>query len=103
MFILGMSTTQFILWTGGILYGMAYGMNSPTLFAWVTDLSTDQNRGRAFASIYIALELGIGLGAMISGFTYGNNPENFLLAFGTSSGLALVALLYVIVKRSPDD
>ena len=103
MFFIGLSSSQLMLWIGGVLFGMAYGMNSPTLFAWVTDLSTDQNRGRAFASIYIALELGIGLGAIISGFTYSNDPENFLIAFGTSSCLALVALLYVIVKGSPDD
>jgi predicted MFS family arabinose efflux permease len=75
---------------------MAYGMNSPALFAWVTDLSDDNNRGRAFGSLYIALELGIGLGAIISGFTYANNPENFLLAFGTAAWLALLASTYLI-------
>jgi MFS family permease len=98
---MGLSTEKWILWTGGILYGVANGMTSPTLFAWTTDLSNDQNRGRAFAFIYIAMELGIGLGAIISGFTYGNNPENFLLAFGTGSVLSVLALLYLIFKRSP--
>jgi MFS family permease len=80
---------------------MANGMTSPTLFAWVTDLSNDHNRGRAFAFIYIAMELGIGLGAIISGFTYANNPENFLLAFGGGSMLSLFALLYLLIKRNP--
>ncbi len=98
MIIIGVASEQWILWTGGLLYGVAYGMNSPTLFAWVTDLSNDNNRGRAFGSLYIALELGIGLGAIISGFTYNNNPENFLLAFGTGSVLALLALVYLIFK-----
>ena len=101
MVLMGMSHEKWILWTGGILYGMANGMTSPTLFAWVTDLSNDKNRGRAFAFIYIAMELGIGLGALISGFTYANDPGNFLAAFGTSSGLALLALGYLIFKCHP--
>ena len=96
MLILGLASELWILWAGGILFGMAYGMNSPALFAWVTDLSDDSNRGRAFGSLYIAMELGIGLGAIISGFTFSNNPENFLLAFGTATALALLALSYLI-------
>jgi MFS family permease len=93
MIVMGLATSKWILWTGGVLYGMANGMTSPTLFAWVTDLSNDHNRGRAFAFIYIAMELGIGLGAIISGFTYANNPEYLLLAVGGGSRLSLFALV----------
>jgi MFS family permease len=100
MIFIGLSTSRWILWTGGILYGVANGMTSPTLFAWTTDLSNDQNRGRAFAFIYIAMELGIGLGAIISGFTYSNNPANFPLAFGTGSLLALLSLLYLLFRKT---
>ena len=96
MVITGLATEQWILWTGGVLYGMANGMTSPTLFAWVTDISNDSNRGRAFGSLYIALEMGIGIGAITSGFMYANNPENFPLAFGTGGALAVLALLYLI-------
>ena len=99
MIITGLASELWILWTGGVLFGMAYGMNSPTLFAWVTDLSNDSNRGRAFGSLYIALELGIGLGAIVSGFTYSNNPGNFLLAFGTGGTLAFLALTYLIFNN----
>lgn len=101
MILMGLATSKWILWSGGVLYGMANGMTSPTLFAWVTDLSNDHNRGRAFAFIYIAMELGIGLGAIISGFTYANHPENFFLAFGGGSLLSILALLYLLIKRNP--
>ncbi len=96
MMVTGFATQEWILWTGGILYGIAYGMNSPTLFAWVTDLSNDNNRGRAFGSLYIALELGIGVGALTSGFLYGNNPNNFPFAFASAGILPLLALWYLI-------
>ncbi len=96
MMVIGLATQPWILWAGGILYGIAYGMNSPTLFAWVTDLSNDNNRGRAFGSLYIALEFGIGIGALTSGFLYGNNPENFPIAFASGGIPPLLALCYLI-------
>ena len=99
MIIVGFASNTIALWTGGLLYGVAYGMTSPTLFAWVTDISNENNRGRAFGSLYIALEFGIGLGAFISGLTFANNPDNFPLAFSTSSVLALVALFILVITR----
>jgi hypothetical protein len=52
--------------------------------------------------MYIFLEAGIGIGALVSGFLFANNPENFRLVFLTSAGfagLAFVSLLFV--KRIP--
>jgi len=99
MLMVGLATNLFVLWAGGILFGIAYGLNSPTLFAWVTDLSNDNNRGRAFGSLYIALEFGIGIGALISGLIYANHSENFLIAFGVSGMLSILALLYLIFSK----
>lgn len=96
MLVTGLADSKWMLWVGGALYGIANGVNSPTLFAWITDLSTDSNRGRAFGSLYIALELGIGLGALISGYVYGNNPANFIWAFGTGMVLALIAFVSLL-------
>jgi len=103
MMVIGMSTNLIMLWTGGILFGIAYGLNSPTLFAWVTDLSNDDNRGRAFGTLYIALELGIGVGALASGLIYANHSENFLMAFGVSGALAILALLYLVFSKNNYD
>lgn len=99
MIVLGLAKTQQALWVGSILYGLAYGMNSPTLFAWVVDLSNNENRGRAFGSLYIAMEMGIGLGAISSGFLFANNSENFLVAFGAGGLLSLLALVYLIFNQ----
>lgn len=96
MLVLGFANTQTALWAGSILFGLAYGMNSPTLFAWVVDLSASENRGRAFASLYIALEMGIGIGALSSGFLFGNDPANFPITFGVAGVLSIVALFYLI-------
>lgn len=100
MIFTGFASEQWMLWSGGILYGMAYGMNSPTLFAWVTDLSNDTNRGRAFGSLYIALEFGIMVGALFSGFIFAWWPDNFLLPFATASLFAILSFVYLMIARS---
>ena len=98
MLVTGLSTETWMMYVGGILYGLANGINSPTLFAWATDLGEERFKGRAFASLYIAMEFGIGIGALISGYVYADRMENFPLAFGSSSVLALAGLGYLMVK-----
>ena len=64
------------------------------------DLSLDKFRGRAIATMYIFLEAGIGIGAIVSGFLYNNQSENFKFVFLFSAGTALLAFLALIfVKR----
>lgn len=100
MVFTGLATEQWMLWSGGILYGMAYGMNSPTLFAWVTDLSDDTNRGRAFGSLYVALEFGIMLGALFSGFIFAWWPGNFILPFTSAAVFAILSFVYLTLNKS---
>lgn len=92
--------SKLVLLSSGILFGAAVGMYSPTTTAWVIDLSLDKFRGRALATMYIFLESGIGIGAVISGWLYANNPENFRLVFLASGGVAFLAFLILFfIKR----
>lgn len=101
MLVLALSTTPVMLITAIALYGLAQGMTSPTLLAWATDLSDEKHRGRGIASLYIFMELGIGIGAFISGFIYANDSDNFFVTFLTCSLLALTAFLYLIFLKTP--
>ncbi|WP_111613072.1 MFS transporter [Algoriphagus yeomjeoni] len=103
MVLIALAETKFALLGSGVLFGCAVGMYSPTTAAWVVDLSLDQYRGRALATMYIFLEAGIGIGALVSGFLFANSPENFRLVFLTSAGfagLAFVSLLFVSRQKS---
>lgn len=80
---------------GGILFGIAVGMNTPTLYAWTVDLAIDKFRGKALATMYIALEIGIGAGAFFGGLIYSNEMTNMRDAFFTCAVLSLLALLYL--------
>jgi MFS family permease len=96
MLMIAVAETQPLLIAGVLLYGIAQGGTSPTLLAWATDLSEASHRGRALASLYIFMELGIGLGAYISGWLIGHNSMGFFLPFVVSSvlgGMAFVILL----------
>jgi len=98
MVIIGTASSAFQLIVGVTLYGFAQGSTSPTLLAWATDLSHDSFKGRGIASLYIFMELGIGLGAFLSGMIYSNDPSRFFTTFLISGLLGVMAFLYLLIK-----
>jgi predicted MFS family arabinose efflux permease len=99
MFVIATAETSFQLIAGVSLYGLAQGSTSPTLLAWATDLSHEEFKGRGIASLYIFMEMGIGLGAFISGLLYGNDPSRFIIVFMTAATLGAIAFLYLLSVR----
>ncbi|MDX1907674.1 MAG: MFS transporter [Bacteroidia bacterium] len=93
----GQDTPSFIL--ASLLYGASWGVMTPTLQAWTIDLSTADNRGRALATMYIALEAGIGLGAWTSAWLYHNEAARMGISFYLAGGLALLAMGYLARKQ----
>lgn len=95
MFIVGFSNSAVIFMIGGAVYGISAGINSPTIFAWTVDLAIPEKRGRALATMYIALEIGILLGALASAEIYNNNAAYFKYAFWTGGLFAILAFLFL--------
>lgn len=87
------STTTFLF--AAIIFGLGVGMNSPTVFAWTIDLSNEKHRGRAMATMFIALELGLGTGALFSGFFYNNKAAMFPYTFWSGGILAVLSFIYL--------
>lgn len=100
MLIIALANAKFVLLAGVCLYGLGQGATSPTLLAWATDLSDPEHKGRGIASLYIFMELGIGIGAFASGLVYGNDTGNFFVTFIVCSILALLAFLYLIYLKT---
>ncbi|WP_288371389.1 MFS transporter [uncultured Algoriphagus sp.] len=100
MLAIAFAESKWMLFGAGVLFGSAVGMNSPTTAAWVIDLSLDAFRGRALATMYIFLEAGIGIGAIVSGLLYANKSENFSLVFLVSAAMAASALVFLLFIRS---
>lgn len=81
------------------LFGLAAGINSPTIFAWATDLALDEHRGRAMGTLFMALEFGVGLGAVVSGWIFNNNPSQFPTVFGICALCAFAAWIFLFTIR----
>ena len=99
MITIGTADSRWPLIIGVSIYGLAHGITSPVLLAWATDLSDVNHRGKGVASLYIFMELGIGLGALSSAWIYGNDSKNFLLTFAVCAGLSLMAFFYLALRR----
>lgn len=84
-----------------VFTGIAFGMNTPTIFAWTVDLSDPDFRGRAMSTMFIALEIGIGFGALISGWVYSNNVANLPVSFLLGSVTSFMAFLYIQFYYKP--
>ncbi len=70
LFVISTGNSITVLLTGAAIYGMGTGILSPAINAWTIDLSNPQHRGKAIATMYISMELGIGLGALLGGSYY---------------------------------
>lgn len=87
------SSTDILISSG--LMGFAMGTASPTLFAWAVDLSHPQRRGRALATLFIALEASIGLGAVSSAYLYDNSPDQFSFTFNIMAIFCFLGFCYL--------
>jgi predicted MFS family arabinose efflux permease len=101
MWFVGIAANPTHFFLAGALLGIAAGTNSPTIFAWTIDLSHPMARGKAMATMYIAMEIGIGIGAWVSAYLFNNQVANIPLAFNSAAVLAGLAFLYIQFIHKP--
>lgn len=89
------TTSQPMLIASSVAFGVAVGMNTPTIYAWTIDLSLDKARGKGLATMYIALEIGIGLGAFIAGSIYANDISNLKTVFIVCAASSFLGFLFL--------
>jgi MFS family permease len=95
LLLVGFATSQLQFLVGAFIFGLGVGAGSPTAFAWTIDLSDEKHRGKGIATMYIALEMGIGFGAFFSGLIYQNNISNMPIVFGVAAFLSFLAFIYL--------
>ena len=93
--LIAMANSSWLLMLGSGLYGIATGMLSPTATAWTADLSDPAQRGKAMATMYIALEAGIGLGALLAGSLFIEDFKMIPVTFYCCSVITVLALVYL--------
>lgn len=82
-------------YVAAVFCGLASGINSPALFAWAVDVANGERAGRAMATLFIALEAGITIGAIVSAFIYDNLFSNFTEVFFAVALINGGALIYL--------
>lgn len=92
---IGLSSSSLSLMCASALYGVATGMLSPAVSAWTIDLSDPAHRGKAVATMYIALEAGIGMGALLAGWLFIDDISAIPTTFYLCTGITLMALVYL--------
>jgi MFS family permease len=97
--MLGLATSVLSLLAGAFVYGLGTGLFSPAISAWTADLSHVHHRGRGMATMYIALEAGIGFGAMVSGWIFQNHLPLIPPVFYGCAFISLLGLVYLLAKH----
>ena len=80
---------------GAALFGFTTGIGGPAIMAWVIDRAAPDARGRAFGTLYIALEGAIGLGALLSAAVYANDLARLPLAYAVFAGISFSSVVYL--------
>jgi MFS family permease len=93
--VIGFAGNFMALMAGATVYGLSQGVLSPALNAWTVDLSHPEHRGKAMATMYIALEAGIGLGALFAGWYYHDVIDNIAPVLYGSAVVTVLALGYM--------
>lgn len=99
MFLLGKLESSNGMLIAATLYGLAMGIISPTVNAWTIDLSNPSTKGKSIATMYIALEAGIGLGALFSGWYYQDILEKIPITFFACAFFAFLGFLYMFFHK----
>ena len=96
--LLGLASSVTTLLAGAFTYGLGTGLFSPATSAWTADLSHENHRGRGMATMYISLEAGIGLGAMVAGWLFQDQLSRVPFIFYGCAVTSIFGLLYLLLK-----
>jgi MFS family permease len=75
----------------GIVYGASVGINAPAIFAWTADLARPGATGLALGTMMLAMEIGIGAGALFAGYLYAGEVERLAWVYGACGVWAALA------------
>jgi len=95
MALFSFATTVPMLVAAGVVYGLSVGINMPTIFAWTVDLAPEGKAATALGTMLMALEVGIGLGAYVSGTWYATNPSVLLSLYAGCAGFGLLGFSFL--------
>ncbi len=98
--LIGFSNSAPMVTIGGVIYGLSIGITRPTIFAWTADLASSGKIALALATMLIGLEIGIFLGAYLSGAIFNGDINNICYTFWIAAVVSVLAALYLQRNRN---
>lgn len=96
MLILGFSKDWIQYTMGAIVFGISTGISSPTIFAWMADLAPEKRRGVGSGTVFIALELAIMFGAIITLRIYDSSSATIPICYTIGASFAVIGMGYLV-------
>lgn len=99
MFAFALTRTPAMLYLASVLFGLGNGIFSPAITAWTVDLGDPERKGRSMATMYIALEIAIGLSAATAGWYFANDIRRMPVVFYFAGAMSLTGFLYLLFRK----
>jgi len=100
MFGLALAQNQLTAALAGVVYGMSIGINMPAIFAWTADLAKPGKIALALGTMLMALEVGIGAGAVFSGHRFAGDVNAIPSLYAISGAFGLVMFVILLAARN---
>ena len=99
MLVFAHADTPMMLYLASTLFGLGNGIFSPAINAWTIDLGDPERKGRALATMFIALEIAIGGGAALSGWYYADQIGRMPAVFYAAAAMSFSGFVYLWLRR----
>jgi predicted MFS family arabinose efflux permease len=100
MFGLSVAETKVTAALFGVIYGMSIGINMPTIMAWTADLARPGRIALALGTMLMSLEVGIGVGAVFSGYQFQGDLSAISSLYAIAGGLGLFGFVVLLIFRN---
>jgi MFS family permease len=97
MLVFAKTDSPEMLYIASVFFGLGNGVFAPAINAWTIDLGDPARKGRAVATMYIALEIAIGLGAFLAGWYFSNEMDRMSLVFYFAAAMSFAGWVYLAV------
>jgi MFS family permease len=95
MLLFAHANTPWMLYIASAIFGLGNGIFSPAINAWTIDLGDPEKKGRALATMFMALEIAIGAGAALSGWYFADQIGRMPAVFYAAALMNLGGLIYL--------
>jgi MFS family permease len=97
MLALAKTDSPNMFYLAAALFGLGNGVFAPAINAWTIDLGDPARKGRAVATMYIALEIAIGVGALLAGWYFANEMARMPAVFYFAAAMSFAGWVYLML------